>query len=593
MGSFFLEHMRKEGLLMLKKFLALVLALVMCMGIIPMATFSAGEGNTDAATVDKWEANYEVLLDRVLDNEKSFHWNYVAQNNEAIASEMLTYTVFALYDDAWQNGFDQTVSVTKAEEVLVSLIEKVDAQVGDSKLDEIIKVLETAQDVNDFIQKVNGYVEISEILTSQTWSDVFTYLGYAQTLAEIWRVEREVLIENYARILSVQAANEYYLELLQYIAENCSYGIVVRAAENLIADIETSIDQLVKEIMLKAAGNTAAEVVDVAARIAADTNAYTAVALKVYNTGTSVADKLWNTGDQYVIMDQLYTTFFVETEAAAWAKSILDSCDSEADAEKAVFAVNSVLTLREIGAQSLFELKKAQAGGIIGKVKDRVNKSVCSEYISDMNVFAGIRAFLFGNCYGSNKVGAILVAFGPAALSACKADASVLYEVPYGYCFTGANANGVFSEEYNEYSRDYVKVAFVYDTVKAAKLVGMSEGNATFIMNVLTDDGVVDYSFTDAPVIEGTELYIPLEFSGVPTYTVTAGEETAVRGMNDQYIYPVENEVTTDAIVNAVVEVARHDTNESVNRLKNLIKSFFENFFKSLFESLFKSPIKD
>ncbi len=572
---------------MSKKILAIVLATVMMFAAIPMASFSAEDATaTDAARVDAWEANYELLLNKVLVNEESTHWNYVVQNNESIAQEMMVYTAFALYDDAWQNAFDGSVSVTKAEEVLVSLIEKVDAQVGDSKLDEIIAVLQTAQDVNDFIQKVNEYVEISDVLTSDAWSSAFTYLGYAQTLAEIWQTEREVLIEAYARILSVQAANAYYLDFLQYVASNCTYSVVRDAASNLIADITTSIDELINDIMLQAAGNTGAEVVDVALRIAAESNAYTAVALKVYNTGTSVADALWNTSDQYAIMDQLITTFYAESVAADWAQAILDSRATEADAEKGVFAVNALLTLREIGAKSLYDLKAAQAQGVIGRIKDQINKSVHCEYVAEMKLYKIIRQQLFEASVSQyKKVNAIVVSFGPSELSACDASNNVLYRVPYGNEYISESSCGVFGESYNEYSRDYVKVALLYDNVAVAKLYGMTNSKVTLIMDVITDAGIEDYSFTDVAVSTGTEVFVPVIFTGFPLYTVTDANKTVVVGMNDDFVYPVENEATTQAVTQAVVNIAIEDTNESFAQLKNLIESFL----KRLFEGLFKA----
>lgn len=577
---------------MSKKILALVLAVVLVFAAIPMASFSAEDAPTDAARVDAWEANYELLLNKVLVNEENTHWNYVVQNNESIAKEMMVYTAFALYDDAWQNGFDGSVSVTKAEEVLVSLIEKVDAQVGDSKLEEIIAVLETAQDVNDFIQKVNGYVEISEVITSDAWSSAFTYLGYAQTLAEIWKTEKQVLINAYARILSVQAANEYYLEFLQYIASNSTYSIVREAAGNLIADITSSIDELINEIMLQSAGNTAAEVVDVAIRIAANTNAYTAVALKVYNTGTSVANTLWNTSDQYQIMDQLITTFYAESATAEWANGILDTRATEEDAEKSIFAVNALLTLREIGAKSLYELKAAQAQGVIGRIKDQINKSVHSEYVSEMKLFEIIRQQFFADSISQyKKVNAIVETFGPAELSACDASNNVLYRVPYGNDYVSERNCGIFGECYNEYSRDYVKVALLYDTVAGINLVGKSASKITLIMDVLTADGVEDYSFTDVAVGTGTEVSVPVQFTGRPSYTVTDSNGTFVRQMNDEFVYSIETEASAQAVAQAVVNVAVKDTNESFAKLKALIVSFFQRLFEGLFKSM--QPVSD
>ena len=157
-------------MLMAKKLLALALAFVMLCTVVPFAVF-ADDGAVDADTrVSAWDADCDLLLVKLLDNEQSAHWKYVAENDEELAKTMLTYTVFSLYDDAWKNGFDKSVSVDNAEAILCSLIEKIDANIGESKIAPIIKVLETATSLNDLLQKVNGFIEISDVLQSKEWS---------------------------------------------------------------------------------------------------------------------------------------------------------------------------------------------------------------------------------------------------------------------------------------------------------------------------------------------------------------------------------------------------------------------------------------
>ena len=161
---------------MAKKLLALALALLMLCSVVPFAAFADDEVVDAETRVSAWDADCDLLLAKLFDNEESAHWKYVAENDETLSKTMLTYTVFALYDDAWKNGFDKSVSVDKAEEILCSLIEKIDANVGESKIAPIIKVLETATSLNDLLQKVNGFVKISDTLSSTEWSTAFQYV---------------------------------------------------------------------------------------------------------------------------------------------------------------------------------------------------------------------------------------------------------------------------------------------------------------------------------------------------------------------------------------------------------------------------------
>ena len=138
---------------MTKKIFAIVLAAIMVLCALPFTAVADDESTTVEARVAGWDANFETVIEKLLTNEKSAHWQYVAENNKEISDTMITYTVFALYDDAWKNGFDHSVSIDNAEKILCSLIEKVDANIGDSKVAEIIKVLKTASDFNDLLQK--------------------------------------------------------------------------------------------------------------------------------------------------------------------------------------------------------------------------------------------------------------------------------------------------------------------------------------------------------------------------------------------------------------------------------------------------------
>ena len=556
-------------MLMAKKLLALALAFVMLCTVVPFAVF-ADDGAVDADTrVSAWDADCDLLLVRLLDNEQSAHWKYVAENDEELAKTMLTYTVFSLYDDAWKNGFDKSVSVDNAEAILCSLIEKIDANIGESKIAPIIKVLETATSLNDLLQKVNGFIEISDVLQSKEWSTAFQYIEWAIKVGKLYEEERDRVILAYAQILSVQAANEYYKEMLQYIVDNCSYDVVVTAASNLITDIDESVEKLIKSEVLSAAGFAASKLFTTAAEIAMNTNAYTAVALKVYKTGTSVADTLWNTSDQYALMDELYTTFFAETAVVDWAAESINN------AEKYQFAISAVLSLREVGAQALYDLKVAQSGGIIGSIKNQINRNVTSDIIAESTIIEMMREILF-NCDLAlySKIESIVIAYTPASMFV---GGIPLYSREDAFYAD----NGYMKVVYNDYSEGYVKVAFV-TTDEDVSFLSSSAVTASCIIDKLVYGELVDYSFSDVDIDDGVVVTVPTAFTEAPVYTVTADGETEEFALNDDFVYPEKNEINTAAVIHAVNEVAKKRTNEFLNSILDQFRGIFDSFISKI-----------
>ena len=571
------KFIRKKVMPMAKKLMALALALLMLCSAVPFAAF-ADEEAVDAETrVSAWDADCDLLLAKLFDNEESAHWKYVAENDETLSKTMLTYTVFALYDDAWKNGFDKSVSVDNAEAILCSLIEKIDANIGESKIEPIIKVLETATSLNDLIQKVNSYVEISDVLTSTEWSTAFKYIEWAIKVGKLYEKSRDQVILAYAQILSVQAANEYYKEMLQYIVDNCPYSVVVTAAANLIKDIDESVEKLIKGEILDAAGFAASRLFETAAEIALNTNAYTAVALKVYNTGTSVADTLWNTSDQYALMDELYTTFYAETSVVEWAKAAQG-------AEKYQFAVSAVLSLREVGAKALYDLKVAQSGGIIGAVKNQINRNVTSDIIAESLILSMMREILFNaNPASYSEIKSIAVAYTPATMSVGRI-AVYNNENEQSYA-----ENGYIGVVYNNYSGGYVKIAFI-TTDDSVGFVSTKPVTVSCIIDRLVDGAVVDYSFSDVAINDGTVVSVETtEFADTPVYTVTANGESTEIALNADYVYPVANEINAATIATAVKDVAKQKTNDFIHSIfASILNAFTAIFSKLSIFNLFK-----
>ena len=567
---------------MTKKVLAIALALIMMLCCIPFTAFADEEIVTSNERVDAWGENLETVIAELLDNEDSAHWAYVAENNEEIAKVMLTYTVFALYDDAWKNGFDHGISIKRAEDILLALIEKIDANIGESKINDVIKVLQTASDVNDLLQKVNGFVKISDTLTSDTWTKTFKYINAAIKVGKTYEQKRDEFIEIYAKIISVQAANDCYKELLTYIADTCTYPVVQTAAVNMINYIDTSVEELVKKEIAKLALGTldSDAVLETAGRIALNSNAYTAVALKVYDGATTVADVLWNTSDQYELMDQLYAAFFVETAAVAWAKL----ADVKADPARYQFAIAAVLTLRETGADALYNLKLAQNKGLVGMVKNQINYNVTITEAAEQAFLALAKEVLFD--------------FDPADYAPVKSiiQVNTTALVTIGSTqLRGATAateitdEGYFTVVASEAAGTYFKTGFLTgntDTVISSD----DDQLVTAVIKVNEEYGINDYSFTT--VTAGPNATISFDAAVIPennVYNITDAEgNVTILNFNDTFAYPAYNAVTAQSVTAAVGNVIKIEASKKLVSIGEFIRQIFTRIIEAFKISLFK-----
>ena len=306
-----------------------------------------------------------------------------------------------------------------------------------------------------------------------------------------------------------------------------------------------------------------------------ETNAYTAVALKVYNIGTSVADKLWNTSDQYVLMDELYTTFFVETAASEWA----GLAKTSGDASLYEFAISAMVTLREVGYTTLFDLKLAQNEGLIGKIKNQINYNISFEYITEMAFIELVRYILFD----------IPVADYAPVITIASVNSNAV--VTYGddrmstveKIVTGEN--GYYSVFYNDYTKSYVKTLFL--TVDGIVTISSDAANsATMIIEKNFGSGVVEESFTNATVDSATTITVDTSLAN-SEYFVN-GEAVA---LNETFEYPPYNAVTASSVASAVVSVAKQEVAGNAIDFGDFIKMIFEKiaaFFSLAFAKLKK-----
>jgi hypothetical protein len=565
----------KRGIIMSKKIIAIIISALLAISIIPFAAF-AEEGEVGVVSAETraaaWNANYGLVIKRLLDDHRAPHWEYVDQNSKSITNTMTAYTVFALYDDAWQNGFDKSVSIDTAEKVLISLIERVDTGIGDSKFEEIYKVLQTASDMNDLLQKVNGFIKISDTLTSEEWTKAFKYINNAIKLYKMYDSARDDVIEMYARLLSVQAANDFYLDFLQFIVSNCSYDVICTAAANLIDDINKSIEDLVEDELAKLALSTGTQAIQYGITLAMNTNAYTAVALKVYQVGTSVADVLWNTSDQYVLMDELYTTYFAEQMGSYWATIAKDSGDDD----WYEFAIYTILSLREVGCETLYDLKTAQNEGLIGKISNQINYNIGFEYVCEL-AFLELARDVLCNIDLSKylPINSIVTISSNAYVHT--SDVSLFNQQGI---FEGAN--GFYSVYFNDSTEQYVKTIFLSNDDDINIRFG-SDVFATMIIEKNAGGGIADYSFTNETIALDKEVTFN---TADTTYSVITEGVAETKAMNDDFVYPPYNEVTASSVAQAAGDVIVSETRAKVIEIKDLLDQIFttiKNFFKTLF----------
>ena len=513
------------------KVLAVVLSLIMALSVCSVAVFAADDEKTYDAYV----------IDALLDNNNFTSWKYVDLNEKALDNTMATLTAFALYDSAWKNYATKEVNVADAEAILLGLIEKAEYSFDDGYVDEIVSVLETASDVNDFIQKVNQYANI-EVFASEGWGTAFDVINGVIKVGNAYQTYRDEFVRAYAEVLSVQMANAYYIDMLQYIADNTEYDVLATAANNLIAKMNASIDSVLADLAAQIAGDGTEMAFEYLAKLALNTNVYTATALKIYQIGTSVADVLWNTGDLYTLIDTLKTAYYFQSDLADYTAAAL----AGDDADKALIAVDMMLTARTISEQALYNYKLAENKGVITAIKNKLYKTVYND--TEMMILAvdAMREILFGD--KAPVVGALFV-YGPATVNGSVA----------------ASRSAV-----SDYSGETLTAAFL--TAPAASIVGSGEGKVT--VGVMGD--TVKYA-NNVAVSNGTVISVS---TASASYTVN-GETKALEDAQEEEAVTV----TPGAVVDATTEVVKETVKKSsfaewISNLFAKIGEFFAKLFK-------------
>ena len=553
----------------MKKILAVLLAAIMLLSVIP---FSYAEDVSDAdATVAEWKTNDALLIEKLLDELTYAHYQYVIDNNSSIKTKMDVMTAFGLYDNAWINYATKTVNVDTCKAILLSLIEAYQADFGEDYVADIKEVLEGAQDAMDLVEKVSKYTDKLDFVNSDTWGSINSTLDIVIKAANTFEEVKDSVIKAYSEIISVQMANGYYLDLLDYIANDASieYQPIKTAAAQLKTEATTAIEDQLAALVDAAVKSQSNKITSTIINLVADTNVYTATAKKIYDIGTKVADILWNSNDLYAHYDNLVASFWAETSVDAYATEALAADDSE----KTIFAVNALLSTRNFGENSLYNLLEAEAQGVIGKIQKQLGVVAVAEYVADLAELDLMEKVLFNDAYAKGTVfGKIAKVYCPVNMVGYADNAAVI-NAEDGQESVKANDYGAAIVRYNGYSKDYVKVMFLAESIDKVTIIGTDDGYVTYVEYVDEDGVINDYSFTQIQLAKGDKINVVDK-----AYTGVIGGEAVAGELNDVFVVPEPKEITAKDVAEATVAVAKDEATSFIEK----IKAFFENLFASL-----------
>ena len=569
----------------MKKFLSIFLAIIMCFSAVTVA-FAEETENAEVSdkveensqeVIDAWFANYWILLDTLQKGENFAHYKYVVDNSEDIQDTMAVYTAFGLYDAAWKNYFSKEVNIDTCKQILMAMIEEYAYEMGISYVDYIIEGLEVAEDVASFMEKLNGFLDdhsdVLSFVESAEWSTTFQVVNILIEAGHAWQDIREGLIEAYSQIMSVQLANGYYVEMLQYVADNTEYEPMRTAALQLIEEATTAIEEQIAFFLNEATQDLQNQGIDMLLNLAAESNVYTATAKKIFNIGGSVADVLWNTSDQYVLFDALIASYYAENAILDYALKAYDTSAENYDAARAMFGTYATISVRSFGEQSLYNLLEAQNGGIINKIKSKLFDYSCTEYTANMAVLDMMVDALFETPVAEmTPIESVVRIYCPVNTLVYDND-TLLFRVKDGEESSYKSAYGMAKSAYCEYNKEYVKVLFLADEDYKINMIGVDDGYVTFMKYVLENGVMNDYSFTEVAVTPTTKIVV----EGLK-YTVNKDGAEEEFDLNDVFVMPEAKEVTWETVTEATKEVVEEETKSLIER----IKEFFNNLFAKI-----------
>ncbi len=182
---------------------------------------------------------------------------------------------------------------------------------------------------------------------------------------------------------------------------------------------------------------------------------------------------------------------------------------------------------------------------------------------------------------GAKKVVTGLNIFCPVNVDITTKLNAKLYTLADGAEATAVNEYGAFASVYSEYSKEYLKVAFLFDDYRV-KLTGTAEGYVTLKMDVLEADGTInDWSFTDVKVDKGDTMVFDTTAVEAPFYTFGKKDGGIEKiNFNDKFVESEQKEVTAKDVIDATVDVGKEEAKSFADKIKEFFKKLFENLFK-------------
>ncbi len=563
------------------KIISLLLALIMAMSSFSVIVFAEEVDDYDKR-VDGWNANYDLFLDHLFDNSAFTSWSYVDINQKAMQDTMNTWTAFALYDEAWRNYATHHISIEQAELILLAIVQKATYEFDDGYVDEFVDILELAQDVDDFIQTVEGIInaeEFTNVVKSEAWGKTFQVIGDVTKIAHLYQTYRDQFVEEYSRVLSVQLANQYYIDLLQHIADTTPYDILKTAATNLIADMNASVMSVIDDVLQDAVADGVSLGLERLIEYAMNSNVYTATVLEIYGYVKDIADFLWNTEEVYPHLETVMASYYFQSAAADWASTAY----YQEEAEKSFFAIDLLMTTRKVCEEALVNLKLAENDGAVGRVKNQLHGTLFEDTEVNLAGLEIMRGLMFDTAPENfRKVTDSVYVYCPVAVEILDKDNFTVHTVADGAESFTSNQYGIFKSIYSEFGNDYLKVFYLFDGYRV-RLTANNEGYVTLIHKELLDDGTVeDWSFTDLEVNNKAKVVFDTEQEGTHSYTFSNGVAVQSISFNDTFIPSEYPEYTAKDVINAGTDIA----DEEVKSIWDQIVEFFEmigQWFKDLF----------
>ncbi len=577
------RHRKKllKGLFLMKKFLCILLSVVMMLSGLSVLAFAA-EDEEAPLVVD------ELILESVLKEEAYYHIDYT-RSNGYFDSTIALYSALNLYEDGIYNGITGSNDYKVAKATLLGLVERVDIPYENELIYKILDILDTTRSVADVIDTISEYISAFEVVTeSSEWNTTMQVITEFQRYLSYGNDLYEEYIDAVAEIVTVKSAGLYFEELLNQVADTARDQVVRNAARDLANNIDAEIEKAFGAVALKVTEDLAKEAINIAIDELSSLNTVTAILSKIYSAIGDIAQFLFNTQDQYEYMTALSTIVTIEDVLPAYVRDKVVNTK----AESGEFALNALITLRTEGERMLLNLERVKRDAIAGSI---FNGYHVPEIIERTAVqVAKLEALKAVFDKGAEfKTVAIFVTAAPTAVTVYNEVGDVMATISNTEAKSVYSEKGYFASVYDDIYGGYIKVAFVFDTAcktalfRTAEPCDMNLAYEGFVLNEKTNKSYFDVFYFQGKYLNAVR-FIRLDLAGwttAPTYTIVDSENgnfarvmvTDYDSENEGLIY--ENDVDTG-------DVEKEEPKDEGVVNADGLWAVIANFFKDLFQKI-------